>query len=140
MGTTANVLFPWSQKYQVGITFVDIQHEQLVDIINALHQAMVAGQGRQVVGKAVEKLILYAQAHFNEEEKVLESCGYPEFPALHIENERLKYAVMVFHQKLMTYELGLNDAAMGFLKDWLAEHIHSVDTKCVLFLKDKGVT
>jgi len=139
MGATPNVLFPWSEEYQVGIGFVDVQHEQLVDIINRLHQAMLAGKGKQVVGKALEELILYAQAHFIEEEKVLESCGYPEFPALHVENERLTYAVLEFHQKLMSNQLGLTDAVMGFLKDWLGEHMQSVDAKCVPFLKDKGV-
>jgi hemerythrin-like metal-binding protein len=140
MGTTPNVLFPWGKEYQVGIRFVDIQHEQLADIINWLHQAIVAGKGKQVVGKALEELILYAQAHFTEEEKVLESCGYPEFKALHGENECLTYAVLEFHQKLMSNQLRLSGTVMDFLKDWLGEHMQSVDTKCVPFLKDKGVT
>jgi hemerythrin-like metal-binding protein len=139
LGTTPNVLFPWSKEYQVGISFVDIQHKQLVDIINRLYQGMVAGKGRQEVGKALEELILYAKAHFTAEEKVLQSCGFPEFPALHVENERLTYAILEFHQKLMSNQLGLTDSVMGFLKDWLGEHIQNVDTNCIPFLKDNGV-
>jgi len=107
MGNPSPELFPWSEKYQVGIDFVDHQHKGLVDIINRLHQAMLDGKGRVVIGKTLEELIVYTRAHFAAEEKVLGSCGYPDFPAHRGEHERLTFAVMEFHQELMTNELGL---------------------------------
>jgi hemerythrin len=139
MGTATNILFRWTEEYQVGIGFVDTQHKQLVDIINWLHQAIVSGKGKQVVGKMLEELIRYTKAHLTAEEKVLQSCGYPEFLALHIENERLAYAVLEFHQKLMSNELALTDTVADFLKDWLGQHILNVDSNCAPFLKSKGV-
>jgi hemerythrin-like metal-binding protein len=139
MGNPSPELFPWSDQYQVGIDFVDKQHRVLVDIINNLQQSMLEGKGKVVIGKTLEELIVYTQAHFAAEEKVLDNCGYPEFPAHHGEHERLSYAVMVFHQKLMTNELGLSVNVMGFLKDWLGQHILNTDKKYGPFLKDKGI-
>ena len=139
MGAPQQELFPWSEKYQVGITFADVQHKQLVDIINRLHQAVVDGKGRMVIGRTLDELIRYTQAHFAAEEKVLQSCGYPDFVALHSEHERLAYAVLEFYQKLMGNEVGMNTYSLGFLKDWLGEEILDVDMKFAPFLKGKGV-
>jgi hemerythrin len=139
MATATNVLFPWSQKYQVGIGFVDTQHKQLVDIINRLHQAMHSGKGKEVLGKTLEELIQYTKSHFAAEEKVLQSSGYPEFPAHRAEHERLTFTVLEFHQKLMSNEIGLSLNVMDFLKDWLGQHILHVDMKYAPYLKEKGV-
>jgi hemerythrin len=139
MSNPTKELFPWCEKYQVGIGFVDTQHKQLVDIINHLHWGMIAGQGKVAVGKTLEELIRYTKAHFAAEEKVLDSCGYPEFPAHHTEHERLTSVVLEFHQKLMTNQLGLSVNVMDFLKNWLGQHILGVDKKYVPHLKAKGV-
>ena len=139
MGTPQEDLFPWSEKYQVGIAFADVQHKQLVDIINRLHQALVDGKGRIVIGRTLDELIRYTQAHFAAEEKVLQSCGYPDLLAHHSEHERLAYAVLEFYQKLMSNEMGMTVQAVDFLKNWLKEEILDVDMKFAPFLKGKGV-
>ena len=139
MGTALNVLFPWSREYQVGIRSVDEQHKQLVDIINQLHQAMASGRERVTVGKSLEKLIDYTKAHFTAEEEVLESCGYPEFLAHHTEHECLTFAVLEFHQKLMSKQIGLSIDMMAFLKDWLGQHILKVDMQYAPYLKKQGI-
>jgi hemerythrin len=139
MGALQEELFPWSEKYHVGIAFADVQHKQLVDIINRLHQALMDGKGRRVMGRILDELIRYTQAHFAAEEKVLESCGYPDFLAHHLEHERLAYAVLEFYQKLMSNGTGLTAHAVDFLKDWLGEEILDADMKFAPFLKEKGM-
>ena len=139
MSSPTRELFPWSEKYQVGIGFVDAQHKRLVDIINRLHQGMLAGHGKETVGKTLEELIRYTKAHFAAEEKVLDSCGYPGFPAHRTEHERLTHVVLEFQQKLMSNQLGLSVNVMDFLKDWLGQHILGVDKTYVPHLKGKGV-
>src|SRR5271157_3751174 len=139
MGAPQENFFPWSEKYQVGITFADVQHKQLVDIINRLHQALVEGKSRVEMGRTLDELIRYTQAHFAAEEKVLQSCGYPDFVAHHSEHERLAYAVLEFYQRLMSHEMVMTTNAVDFLKDWLGEEILDVDMKFAPFLKGKGV-
>jgi hemerythrin len=139
MATAPNDLFPWSQKYQVGIGFVDAHHKQLVGIINRLHHAMHAGKDKDVLGKTLEELIHHTKSHFAAEEKVLQSSGFPEFPAHRAEHERLAYTVLEFHQKLMNNEIGLTLNVMDFLKDWLGQHILHVDMKYAPYLKKRGV-
>ena len=59
MEATQEDLFCWSEKYHVGIAFADVQHKQLVDIINRLHQVLMEGKGRVVIGKTLDELIRY---------------------------------------------------------------------------------
>ena len=59
MATATALLFPWSDTYSVQIGVIDMQHKGLVDLINELHQAMVAGQGKQELGKILSGLIKY---------------------------------------------------------------------------------
>jgi hemerythrin len=136
---TATVLFPWSEKYQVGIGFVDTQHKQLVDIINRLHQAMATGKGKDQLETTLQELIQYTKAHFAAEEKVLESHSYPDFPAHHAEHERLTSVVEEFRRKLANKEVALSVGVMDFLKDWLGNHILGVDKRYAPFLKSQGV-
>ncbi|MGD0227656.1 MAG: bacteriohemerythrin [Terriglobia bacterium] len=139
MGAPNTDLFPWSEKYCVGIDFADTQHKQLADILNRLHQALVDGKERTVIGRTLDELIRYARAHFAVEENVLRSCGYPDFRAHHTEHERLAYAVFEFYQKLMSNEVGMNASAVAFLKDWLTEEILDADMQFAPFLKGKGM-
>ena len=52
------LLFPWSDTYSVKIGIIDMQHKNLVNILNDLHHAMVSGQGKQSLGKILSDLIL----------------------------------------------------------------------------------
>jgi hemerythrin-like metal-binding protein len=132
-------LLPWSEEYHVGIAFADVQHKQLVDIINRLYQALVDGKARPVIGRTLDELIRYTTAHFAAEEKVLQSCEYPDFPAHHSEHERLAYAILEFYQRLMSNELGMTAQSVDFLRDWLGQEILDVDMKFAPFLRGKGV-
>jgi hypothetical protein len=50
MAVATALLFPWSDTFSVNIGIIDTQHKNLVGMINDLHQAMVAGHGKDHVG------------------------------------------------------------------------------------------
>ena len=61
------------------IAEINQQHRQLLNIINNLHEAMRAGGARDKVASVVNELVAYTRFHFNHEERMLESTGYPAF-------------------------------------------------------------
>jgi hemerythrin len=99
----------------------------------------VDGKGRVVVGRTLNDLIRYTQAHFAAEAKVLESCGYPDSLAHRSEHERLAYTVLEFYQKLMRNEVSMTAPTLHFLKDWLGAKILDGDRKFARFLKGRGL-
>ena len=67
----------WGPKLWVGVKDIDDQHKKLVEIVNKLNDAMVAGHGREVIGPTLNELIRYTQQHFAAEERIMLSLDPP---------------------------------------------------------------
>jgi len=137
--TVTPLLFPWDDAFSVRIGVIDMQHKNLVGIVNELHQAMVRGQGKQELGKIFSNLIKYTHVHFKTEENLMESHRYPEYIHHKSEHEQLTRTVLDFQSKFQKEEVGLTVEVMDFLKGWLSKHIMGSDKKYTPFLNAKGV-
>lgn len=139
MAIATTQLFPWSDTYSVKIGIIDAQHKNLVNIINELHQAMTTGHGKEELGTILSTLIKYTQVHFKTEERFMESHQYPEYVQHKSEHDQLTQTVLDFQGKFQRNELGVTIEVMGFLKDWLINHILGSDKKYAPFLNARGV-
>ena len=139
MATADALLFPWSEIYSVNIGIIDAQHKTLVNMVNELHQAMVAGRGKEQLGKILAKLIEYTQAHFRTEENFMESRRYPDYAGHRIEHQHLTKSVLNFQGRFQRNEVGLTIEIMEFLKDWLGKHILASAKGYSAFLNAHGV-
>jgi hemerythrin len=139
MTTASTVLFPWDSSYSVNIAIVDMQHKNLVSMVNELHQAMAGGTGKDKLGPILSNLIEYTQGHFATEERLMQTHAYPDFPAHKSEHEHLTGKVKDFQRRFLSNEVGLTLELMEFLKDWLSKHILGCDKKYSPFLNARGV-
>jgi len=139
MATANALLILWSDEYSVQIGIIDMQHKNLVKIINDLHHAMVGGNGKEQLGKLLNDLVNYTQAHFKTEENFMESHRYPDYPQHKLEHDRLTKTVLEFQSKFRKQQVGLTIDVMDFLKNWLNGHILGTDKKYTPFLNSKGV-
>jgi len=139
MATATGLLFPWSDTYSVKIGVIDMQHKNLANIINELHQAMVGGQGKQQVVKSLSNLIKYTQIHFKTEENFMVSHQYPDYMNHKTEHDRLTKTVREFQDKFQRNEVGLTIDIMEFLKNWLSKQILGSDQRYAPFLNAQGV-
>lgn len=139
MATATGLLFPWSDTYSVKIGVIDMQHKNLANVINELHQAMVGGQGKQQVVKSLSSLIKYTQIHFKTEENFMVSHQYPDYMNHETEHDRLTKTVREFQDKFQRNEVGLTIDVMEFLKNWLSKHILGSDQRYAPFLNAQGV-
>jgi len=139
MATATPLLFPWNDTYSVKIGIVDTQHKVLVDLINELHQAMIARQGKEHLGGVLTSLTKYTQGHFKAEEGILQSNQYPDIVNHKAEHERFIKTLAEYQAKFQRNEIALTIEVMDFLKDWLIKHIMGVDKKYTAHLHSKGV-
>ena len=133
------MLFPWSDTYSVKIGTVDSQYKVLVDLINELHQAMMARRGKERLGGVLSSLIIYTKSHFAAEEGLLRANQYPDFVNHKGEHERFTQTIVEFQGRFQSNEVAMTIDVMDFLKDWLAKHIMGVDKKYVPHLIARGV-
>jgi len=139
MAALATELFPWSDTYSVHIGVVDMQHKNLVGMVNELHAAMTEGRGKDKLGQILSKLIEYTRTHFGTEERLMQTHGYPDYAAHKAEHDRLTRTVLDLEGRFQSNEVALTMDVMDFLKNWLSKHILGSDQRYAPFLNSKGV-
>jgi hemerythrin len=124
----------WNDSLSVNVPVIDEQHQELVRLINQLHEAMTQGQGHRVLGETVEGLIEYAQIHFRTEERYFDASDYPDSVAHKKKHEDFVVKVTDFKQGFDEGRLMMSLDVMDFLVDWLVKHIKGTDKTYVPFL------
>jgi len=120
-------LFPWSQKYSVGIAAMDKQHRELVSLLNQIHKAILSGHSDGVTWEMLDRLALYTVRHFEAEEQLMSSVDYPEYTSHCQAHRKLTDRVEHF---IATREAGNsvhNFEMAEFLANWLNSHILGAD-------------
>ena len=132
-------LVTWDETYSVRVKKLDEQHQKLFALLNALHEAMRHGSGQAAVREILQELATYTVTHFRAEEELMRKTDYQGFAAHQAEHQRFVAKVQQLTQDL---EAGSNVSSMqvvGFIKDWLAEHIKRTDGSYSAHLNAHGV-
>jgi hemerythrin-like metal-binding protein len=139
MATATAPYVTWNQSWCIGVKHVDAQHQNLVALVNKLHQAMGEGKGKDVLEEILESLVSYTKEHFRDEERMMEQNGYPDL----IEHKRLHAAltkkVLDFQKEFKAGGTVMSIDIMQFLSTWLKGHILVTDAKYVALMHSKGI-
>ena len=69
----------WQQEYNTGNLQVDGQHQQLFEIVNALHDAVVTRKNVYTMQELLEALANHTTEHFQTEEALMMRVDYPDY-------------------------------------------------------------
>jgi hemerythrin-like metal-binding protein len=121
------MLFVWDGSYETGIAAIDQDHQGLVNLINDLYEAMQDGSGGALLLPIFSALKHYTENHFIREESYMVECGAPD-QANHIREHRQMVAKLAELEKRHRQgEAAISLQTLTFLRDWLKNHICSVD-------------
>lgn len=129
----------WTENLSVGVTLINDQHKQLIDIINDLHSAMKSGQSKNVLDDILKRLLEYTKYHFSAEEKLMDQYSYPAAMAHKKKHTDLTEDVVKMIKKNEAGGPAQSVMVLSFLKDWLSDHILQTDKAFGTYLQDKGV-
>lgn len=125
----------WSDKYSLGHSRIDQQHQELFKLLATLEQALYDYKSTDKVLSALIALTDYSQLHFHEEEQLMERIDYPDMN----DHKQQHLAFMVEIAGLMKdIDAGkpvLTIELIQFLKRWLSQHILGADMKIGAFLQ-----
>jgi len=130
-------LIQWNDTLSVNIEAIDRQHQQLIQLINNLHEAMKERKAKEILGRLIEDLSGYAQNHFLTEEKLFIKHGYPQQTTHINEHNRFIDQVVDFKNSFEAGRTTLSLDIMNFLNQWLLDHIRKSDKAYAPFLKGK---
>jgi hemerythrin len=133
-------LILWSDGMSVGIQVFDNEHKQLVNLVNKLYDALMAGSAKKTMEDILKSLVNYTKIHFKHEEDYMTLHDYPEYVSHKKEHDELTAQVMDFYERYEAGKTSFSIELMTFLKDWLVKHILGSDKKYREFFIAKGVS
>ena len=120
-------LFEWSEKLDIGIAEMNIEHKMILRYINEVHDANQSGASKRHVLTILEKLQQYTEKHFADEERLMKGMNFAGYET-HCEIHR--YLSTELTKWIGKYRAGdgqMPEAFMKFLKKWLTSHIMHID-------------
>lgn len=132
-------LMEWSPALAVGFAEIDRQHQRLIEIANELNAAMQSGAGSSVLGEVLNELVDYTVKHFAYEEGLMKQHGYRERDDHLAKHKKLIEQVSAYKQKFDAGQSNITVELLGFVRDWLVNHILKTDAALAKELKARGL-
>ena len=118
----------WEQRMSVGVDVLDGDHKRLLDMFNALLSGGVSNRDKDDLSALLAGLRDYTDVHFRREEDYMERAAYPD-----LDRHRAAHRYFIDEVEKLRREFDQGHAVMLridlilLLKEWLIEHIQSVD-------------
>jgi hemerythrin-like metal-binding protein len=130
--------YVWDKTFAVGHKLIDDQHKQLFTALNTLIRACHSGD-REGFDKGITFLGDYVVKHFNDEEEIQKSQGFPDYPNHKKIHDDYKTAVSHFASKWLAS--GPTDAVLKEVRihvgGWLINHIKAQDVRIGSYIRSK---
>jgi hemerythrin len=127
----------WNQRYSVHVDEIDKQHQNLINLINEMYDAMQAGKGREIIDIVIDEFIDYTVYHFRTEEQLLLQHGYPEYDDHKEMHDNIAKKARDLKETLNKGSKPSNIDVMLLLTNWLNSHILEEDKKYAPCLEGK---
>ncbi len=128
----------WDQGMSVGVEVLDEDHRRLFGMFNALLKTGVIERNKDDLSRLLADLDDYTKFHFAREEEFMERCAYPD-----LDQHRAAHRYFEDEVRKQREEFDAGDAVMLridlilLLKEWLVEHIQTVDKQYRPFMEGK---
>lgn len=131
----------WSSDLETGIRTIDLQHEELIHILNELDDAYSAGCDQSVLDDVFQRLSTYAVFHFGTEESLMKRLPHAEHHTVEHLGQHRTFIEELSGMRAQSREDGPQTMRklIDFLNEWLYEHILKNDRKLGALLNQKSV-
>lgn len=130
----------WTNDLSISVPLIDKQHMKLIEIINDLEEAIELGKGANVTDALFMELSEYINIHFASEEKYMIENEYPGYEGQKSQHNYFVTKVRELMTEANTEKKDISREALGFLENWLVNHIKKSDGKIGNFIKTKRST
>lgn len=136
-------IFPWNKNFETGIESIDEEHKQLVNLLNKLANTLQNNVELEI-STAFHELALYANFHFESEEKVwVKYLKDDDLVTEHKDNHSF-FLPKVLELKEKDKDKPLKiviENILKFLMKWLAFHIIGEDKRLakIILSLDEGI-
>ena len=123
-------LIEWRKEFETGIPSVDHEHQELVGLINRLHEYMASGVDHERVLEFLGEVFAKVAAHFALEESIMRKHNYDEYWAHKAEHEKLLDEIRdIMDAQQNNPSSPYGDRLSSTVGDWFVNHFKSKDAR-----------
>lgn len=119
--------FEWADDLVIDDGALDEDHKQLIELVNELHTATSLGQGQDVVGDVMDRLVTYTEQHFSREEHIMATARYARLDEHKQLHQKLIDQLHALQAKYRDGSITTAAQLSTLLRDWLSLHIRRND-------------
>ena len=135
-------MIKWNDEHSVNILKFDEEHKKIIDTINALTVAQQHNYTLDKVAEILNDIITYKKEHFKSEEDYMIKFKYPEYQSHKEEHVKFLERITFYHNRLILNDYIVENNIFDILKyfkQWIIDHIQTVDKKYTHFFNIKGL-
>ena len=120
----------WKDSYSVGVPAVDYEHQEMIALLNDLHEGLQGGASADAMDDFLGEVYASISAHFALEERMMRDHGYDQFAEHKGSHEELLDEIrdiMDAHES-GAYENAAEDLAEK-LQLWFTQHFSTHDAR-----------
>jgi len=122
-------LFNWKSEYSVKVEELDIHHQQLFNIVNAIYDNCMKAGSVHCVSPMLDELLAFSDYHFDAEEQYMKDIGFNGLNS-HISKHRA-FADRIAALQLTGNgnDLDISKELIAYLGNWLLRHVMDEDKR-----------
>ena len=131
---------PWDETLEIGHAAIDADHRKLVKLFNQLADAVRSHKGKTVCSSILDQVVQDAIAHFDLEEQLMASRGYPKKVQHTAEHAILIREAANYRASFAADSADSHVAVINFPAEWLTRHFVTWDKELADFLAGDSLT
>ena len=132
-------IIAWEDRMSVGLYLIDQQHMELVDLINALSDAMERGAKREEISRSIRRFYDYTNTHFRTEESLMDHATYPEYFTQVREHLDCSLRALEFHRQFVEDPDFDPKVLLDYIVEWFVSHTVGIDQSLAKHLLERGL-
>ena len=118
----------WTETLSIGHESIDTDHRSIFDTANRLQAEILEEEPEHsIVGEVLVELIEHTGGHFEREEALMQSIGFPHLATHRREHALLMRKVNDLHRQFMDGRNDLSVEVAAFIRNGLIRHIMQSD-------------
>ncbi len=122
-------LIHWRDEFSLGVESVDVEHREMIELINSLDTSMQQGASQDAVVDTLGEIYARIAAHFALEEKIMRAANYEQLPAHKMDHERLLDRLLDVIDSVDEEGRYERDALSDYLNSWFSVHFRVHDAQ-----------
>ncbi len=128
------VLIEWKTEFEIGIPDVDHEHQEIITLINDLHEAMSGENATISVMDFLGEIYAHVAAHFALEEKIMRTNSYDQYRDHKADHERLLDELRDIMDDYEENAYFSDEEFAGHVERWFTEHFKTKDARLHKYL------